>query len=720
MPKYMSSFKRNVLIIFPFILFFCLEVSCTPKDSEPFFSKNGYLILSNDSTNSSDIRWAEYLYFHLKKRAADKDLIQKQSLSEGYKRIIVEIDPELDRDFKIIRDPNQVKLIAINNQSMLWLIYQFIKSLSINDPRFDAADLPPAIIGIENTSTSFAFKYRAIYSPTNLQPDYAGIAGTNNIENEWGIWGHNLNKVVGKNVSQDMYALVNGERNQKQFCFSSNTLYTQIEAFILENYGEKNHNLFLIAPNDNSLVCQCPYCKEVGNTFSKATPAVTHFIVRLAKRFPKHSFFTISYLTTREAPNYSLPFNVGVLISAIGLPYNYGDEDSSLKTNFADRIKKWKAATSNIYVWDYMNNFDDYLTPFPLLYLMQERFRFFKKNGVSGLFLNGSGYEYSSLDDLKTFVLSALMINPELSVDRLTGDFLEVNYPITKDLINDYYLSLEKKVSQNNKKLNIYGGTQDAINTYLDKSKFIDFYNTLSDTLEQLKGEERKKVHKLLIALSFSRLELARLTGYGDGGCYTSQANKTHLSPKLQESMNLLQTAAEFADMKYYNESESTISGYLNDWNKYIVDRAGVTNLLTNKDISPLSSANGKKMSTTLLTDGIRGLPSGYHFGWEISTQPVLEFEISIADIIKAKQIEIGFLQQKKHNILAPTRVEIWSDNQFKQVIELKKTEENTQGEIWTARGSFAFESNRKIKLRIIPAKADKVQTALDEILLTP
>ena len=55
---------------------------------------------------------------------------------------------------------------------------------------------------------------------------------------------------------------------------------------------------------------------------------------------------------------------------------------------------------NNIYIWDYINNFDDYLTPFPILKIAQQRLQFFKQHGASGIFFNGSGYSYSSFDEM--------------------------------------------------------------------------------------------------------------------------------------------------------------------------------------------------------------------------------------------------------------------------------------------------------------------------------
>lgn len=97
------------------------------------------------------------------------------------------------------------------------------------------------------------------------------------------------------------------------------------------------------------------------------------------------------------------------------------------------QLNQWKKVSKNIYIWDYINNFDDYLTPFPILKIAQQRLRFFKQNGASGIFFNGSGYSYSSFDAMRTFVLSALLINPELPVEELVRDYFNQEYPYQRN-----------------------------------------------------------------------------------------------------------------------------------------------------------------------------------------------------------------------------------------------------------------------------------------------
>ena len=194
---------------------------------------------------------------------------------------------------------------------------------------------------------------------------------------------------------------------------------------------------------------------------SSVTAGVAFFSV-----FPRHFFFTTSYLTTQQVTDKQLPANTGVIVSAIDYPLRRTDGKDEQDKKFADQLDNWKKVTNNIYIWDYINNFDDYLTPFPILKIAQQRLQFFKQHGASGIFFNGSGYSYSSFDEMRTFVLSSLLINPELPVDDLIRSYFNQEYPVSKKWLYDYYTELENN-AQSGKRLGLYAGIRESEKAFL-------------------------------------------------------------------------------------------------------------------------------------------------------------------------------------------------------------------------------------------------------------
>jgi hypothetical protein len=355
-------------------------------------------------------------------------------------------------------------------------------------------------------------EYHGLYTPSNTKEVQQALH-TNHPDYDWGLWGHNLVKVIKDQLTTDMYATVDGKRTTKQLCFSSPELYKVVRNYIIDQYGYGNDNYserISIMPMDNKLACTCSRCRAKGNTPGNATPAVTWFITKLAREFPHHQFFTSAYHTTKQAPSTVLPPNVGAFISSFPLPVQVDFSKSKGYKEFLSMVKAWKQKCDRIYVWDYERNFDDYLSPFPCLLAMQSRLELYSKLGVLGVFFNGSGDDYSAFDDMQTHVLAQLMNQPDLNVHKAVEAYFEQYYPITASILTDYYWGLEQHVRQSNCVLPLYGSMQEMCQTYLDANAFVAFRKKLDAASKETSGDERKRLNALLTALAYTQLELYR------------------------------------------------------------------------------------------------------------------------------------------------------------------------------------------------------------------
>lgn len=702
------------------IILCCFLSGCgTTGHTEPSpASKEGYLISISDRATEEDTRWAKYLYGHLKNRAEYEEMIAFGVSEKEMFRIIVQIDSALKNDFKIERDASGMKLIATDHKKMLWLQYQIMKRIGEEDTRIESSDLPPTLFSLNDTCGTFAFNYQSIYSPTGLNPDYPGIAGLDNFDDSWGIWGHNLHKVLGNDL-ESLYATVDQKRYEEQFCFSSEEMYRRIENYIEDKYGEKKTARFVIAPNDDPTACTCPACNKLGNTSRNATPAVTQLINRLAKRFPSHLFFTTSYLSTQKMPDVKLSPNVGVIISAIDLPLRLVNKKGAPEKQFAQRLKQWGKVTPQIYIWDYISNFDDYLTPFPILKIARERLAFFRDNGVSGIFLNGSGYDYSSMDDMKTFVLSALLIHPELSIEELMQKYIQQEYPRSEKILYPYYCSLENRI-QPGKRLNMYAGVQEAEKSYLSAEEFIRFYDEISELTDKVKGDERKKLHRLRTALSFTRLELGRIHSFDPYGYAARKEDKLELLPQVRTWIGRLEEQEAFPEMKFYNESAIETGQYIQEWKRYITHPSASGNLLLGEKLSSGSPLDENYTDLGLLTDGTSGLPGDYHCGWLISSAEELILNIPAKPTDRAGNLSIGFLHIPRHRIYTPHSVELLKNGKPYKQLSIATITPGEKGQIVRCNGFVELKNGEQLTLKIKHSPKEKAQIAIDEISLTP
>lgn len=403
------------------------------------------------------------------------------------------------------------------------------------------------------TQAQTSFEYRSIYSPTNALDDVRKHLRTHHVDYDWDLWGHNLKKVVGTEAPREVYATVADTLCRQQFCFSSERLYRIIEDYILDQYGEGTATYrarLCIMPQDNRLACNCPNCLKAGNTPGHATSAVTRMLCRLAKRFPRHEFFTSSYHSTRIPPTTELPANVGTIISAIDLPLRVDFTQTKGYQRFTSTVEGWKKVCKKLYVWDYARNYEDYLSPFPCLKSMQKRFQLYRDMGIQGIFINGSGDEYSSFDDVQTEVLGRLMSDPDLDVEELVADFFQQNYPATAPPLTSYYLGLERRTETTNHLLPLYGSMEEMQESYLNAQEFTAWRAELDKASKSAAKPERTRLNYLLTALSYTQLQLMKL-------------QDSVSDEEKQEMLEILRGHSELRGMEYYSESYGKIDDYI-------------------------------------------------------------------------------------------------------------------------------------------------------------
>lgn len=497
------------------------------------------------------------------------------------------------------------------------------------------------------TRAGHVFEYAEVYLPEHGSEEYKAL-GLQNLDDEWGLWGHNLEKILPENPTVTIFARdANGVTRREQYCFSSDRLYSYICDYIDSKYDASESVRFAILPNDNAVVCNCSVCVAAGNTSSDATPAVMNMIKRLAAHYPNHTFFTSHYATTSTVPSQRMPENTGVLISAIDYPLT--SVSGKAENDFALLLSRWKGVTDKVYVWDYVNNFDDYFTPYPVLTAMQRRLRLYRDMGVRGVFFNGSGYDYSSLSRLKTHLLSAMLDNPDIDWREELYKKSKELYPVNGKLIADFMAAQEDYVASKGKELPLYEGISKAIDTYLPVDRFVIFQDLLTQNLDFTNGNEKKELSVLDKALQMTRLELMRRNGNVAG---------------YQQRLNKL-TSIEDEDVRVYSETYWTIHSYVRDY-KYLANKAEIdvaTNKLKGAELTRFSGLDPQYSDLSVLTDGLLGMPSNYHNGIVVAS-PEGRWNIGVPNV-GANKLRVWLVYNPSLKIDLPTEVRLFSGDNF-------------------------------------------------------
>lgn len=504
---------------------------------------------------------------------------------------------------------------------------------------------------------SSPFEYRDVHLPELSQEETRQLK-LNSVDRDWGIWGHNLSVVLPDNPAPSVYARLGNSINNNQFCFSSEALFRYIRDYINDNYGRESGVRFAILPNDNGIVCQCPECKEHGNTATDASGALYYMLERLTEEFPKQLFFSSYYRTTSQLPSKPLPDNAGVLISAMSYPLS--PVHTPAEDEFEALLRRWAKYTRRLYVWDYINNFDDYLTPVPIFNVVQRRLRMYDDAGVRGVFFNGSGADYSTMSRLKTHVLAAMLRDPDTDWSVVLKEKCDELYPVTGNVIYEFMKRQEEVLAESKKAIPLYEGVQTESKIYLPISDFVEFQLELYELLPMIKDPEYSEVRLMSRAMLFTSLELKRIVGDTVG---------------TARMLNGLQRGAE-RGIVAYSESGGSTESYINEY-RYMLDHAatiGRKNLLKGVQLVPLTALDEDYNDISILTDGLLGLPSSYHCGQMLSSATP-SLRIAIPYVQGMRHLRVNMTKNAIYHIGLPQRITLSVDgNEIGSVVPRTET----------------------------------------------
>lgn len=673
--------------------------------TDPYALKSTeFVIISNDH---SELKWANYLYSHLHKRSKNGPSIHREQSVNGLSKkaisLSIRVDTKLTSSYEIERLDQHLSLIAQSDDIALWLIYELMAKIGEENTGINIADLPPSTLQFATGRKNFDFAYREPFLSPNTHLDYARILGNHSIDADWGIWGHQLDKIVDW-TDQRIWAQVNGKPSNKQLCFSSETLFEQINHYIIDQYGHQPRVNFMLAPNDNDLVCECHQCQAVKNTTNNASPAVLNLNNQLAKKYPTAQFFMLAYRTTKQATAQALEPNVGVFLSTIDLPKGQRiPENEPHFQTFKRQLDQWKKQTKTIYLWDYAANFDDYLTPIPILYGFQEQAKQFKRLGIKGFFINASGYDYAPFDDVKTYILSALMRDSTVDIDQLAKRYFQRYYPQSHQLLYTYYKDLENEFRQKDIPYGLYEGFSGIENSYLNIEKFHVFYSSLGKQLANTKDDERLALEKLYTTLSFTQLQIAYSKGFSEKGAFKEINQMLTVTENAKQPLTHLQKATSTYAIKNYSE-RNQLQSYVKQWEKWLNHPLASNQLSPTDILTPSLNIEG-------LTDKKLGFPFDFLMGWTIVNT---DLHLTINQLNPGvNQIQIRFLNDPDHNIFPPSKVYIQLPNGSSVQAEKRIIDDQITVYQFDAN---KIPSSKGFQLHIINTEKTKSQWASDEI----
>nr|WP_298993709.1 DUF4838 domain-containing protein [uncultured Polaribacter sp.] len=668
------------------ILFLCLISlnSCAQKEVS-FYSKVYKIVprINIPLASNNEMIKASSLFSNNFKKITRENLIIERSngLNNNYSYISLKINPTQKDNFCYYKKGRNITIQATSYVNLYFAINDFFQKFTRLDYLKNKNEIEiKNLVNKVNIPIEFSncyspeFEYREPYFSSNFDSEFRYWNKTNFLELEWGIWGHNLPKILkGIKLPETAFAKVGNKRIEDQYCFTSDSLFKYVNEKVTKIYNSDFAlNKYMILPNDNNLVCTCNTCKSVGNTSKDAAPAVFTFLNKLAKNHRKSTFFTTAYITVKEIPNFKPEKNTGVFYSTIDIQKGIPIEDSKYAEKFETDIKKWTNYVNQVYIWDYAVNFDNYFDLYPSLKVTQKNLKYFKKLGVKGLFIHGSEYNYSSFQELKSVILSKLLWKLDIDIDSEIKSFFDEKYASTlSDILTNFYIFSENTFLNNKKELGIYSGINNTASKYLDPKVFFSFYDEFDTHVESNKYDN--EFLKLATALTFLKLEIMRDYGLGKFGYGVLKNDEIIIKNEVGILLDKLNIYSKTSKLYTYNEVGFSIEEYINNWRKKIFTNHKRKHYFYKKPFEVISNLDEDYKDKSILNDAAFGLLD-YNTNWLINSIDDLKLEVNRKNIEKSTKITFSFLQDTKHRIFYPSSIEILDKKNKKlKKITLKK-----------------------------------------------
>ena len=471
-----------------------------------------------------------------------------------------------------------------------------------------------------------------------------------------GYWVHTFDKLLPSSVygkeHPEYYSYFKGKRHPgkaSQWCLSNPEVFeivAQRVDSIFKAYPDKH--IMAVSQNDgNSTNCTCDACKAIDDREGALSGSIITFLNKLATRFPNKEFSTLAYLYTMNPPKHVKPLpNVNIMLCDIDCDREVTLTENASGKQFVKAMEGWSAITDNIFVWDYGINFDNYLAPFPNFHILQDNIRLFKKNHATMHFSQIAGSRGGDFAELRAYLVSKLMWNPEANVDSLMQHFLHGYYGEAAPYLYQYIKVMEGALIGSGQRLWIYDSPVSHKYGML-KPALMRRYNDLFDLAEkavEANDTFLKRVQRARLPLQYSELEIARTETVKD-------------LADIDKKLTLFEERVKEFNVPTLNERSNSQIEYCDLYRKRYMTQTK-RSLALGAKVSYIIPPTGKyvEIGKTALVDGLFG---GATFvdswvGWEGTDGA---FIIDLGAEKEIHSVETDFLHQIGAWILFPLQV---------------------------------------------------------------
>lgn len=486
---------------------------------------------------------------------------------------------------------------------------------------------------------------------------------------DWGRWWvHSFNRLVPPEeyfeAHPEYFALVDGRRlKDGQLCLGNPAVIELLKQNLEKEIAfNPLATYWSVSQNDCYNYCECDLCKKMYDDYGSYSGAYIHMANELARTFPDKQISTLAYQFTREAPKNIKPLpNVNIMFCSIECNRSMPLAEDPRSADFVKDMKSWAAISDNLFIWDYVVQFSNFLTPFPNFDVLQPNIRFFRENHGKQMFQQGSGHSWSDMSDLKQYLIAKLLWNPDIDIDSVIDRYMTAYYMEAAPFIRNCFDTVHAIINRDKatQGLNIYGFPVFYKNSFLTPELLL-FYEEQMDLAEEA---ARKSGNKPLLI----RVQRARLP-YDFALIDLSINTHSELLPWIIDGQinPLMINRLE----NFYERSQNTSTDVISernrrtgDYRKFVLerlDRISIPNKLDHAAVtiktqhSPKYPVGGEKALNDRLLGGLH-----FQFNWLGFEGEDMIVDVDLQKTDTVSKVSLNFLKAVESWVFLPVEISI-------------------------------------------------------------
>lgn len=294
-----------------------------------------------------------------------------------------------------------------------------------------------------------------------------------------------------------------------QLCFNNKDAFNEfVKNLLLKIENNPSEKVFSVSQNDGGEFCECTACtaSRSGNRSTQLLNFINKVASEIEKKHPEVLLETLFYADAIEPAAIQSNKNVIIRLALIGKEIGHPIEDN-INTDKKRLIDAWAKISPTFFYWDYALNSHPigFMMPQPGFGRMGQDLRYLRDKGTKGYFVQSimGNNEMGFLSEMKSWVLSRLMWNPEQNQNELVRFFLQNYYGVASEDMYQLYTLVENSIRN------------EPLQTYQDSYPFLthDVLEKAGDAVDRAISrakttELKNRVTKQKIIVDFANLYL--------------------------------------------------------------------------------------------------------------------------------------------------------------------------------------------------------------------